>query len=125
MNTIITSVAVPLLVALVGFLVAYLDKLKEQAKAKINDARFNKYVDIAEDAIETAVLSVTQTIVDNVKGTDAWTEEKQKRVFEAAKLQAITIMGASAKTALKEVYGDFDAWINAKIEAYVKQNKAA
>jgi hypothetical protein len=124
MNTILTSVIVPVIVALVPFIVAYINKLSEHVKVKINDEKINRYIAIAEDAIETAVVATGQTFVDAVKGTEGWTDETKKKAFEQAKLQAITIMGTGARQALKEVYGDIDAWIDSKIEAYVRQHKA-
>lgn len=122
-NTILTSVIIPVIVALVPFLLNYLNKLSEEAKAKINDQRINKYIDIAEDAIVTAVIATNQTFVDSIKGTDNWDEEAQNKAFETAKNQAILIMGSAARQALKEVYGDLDAWIDSKIQAYVNEFK--
>ena len=123
MNTIITAVVVPILVALVPFIVGYLNKLSEEIKTRIKDKNLAKYIDIAEDAIETSVIAIMQTYVDSIKGTDQWTKEAQEIAFGKAKIQAITIMGAAARCALKEVYGDLDTWINAKIQEYVKLNK--
>ena len=122
-NTILTSVIVPVLIALVPFLVNYINKLSEQVKGKINDAKIEKYIIIAEDAIETAVVATAQTFVDAIKGTDGWTDEAKKKAFEQAKNQAILIMGSAARLALKEVYGDIDTWIDSKIEAYVNSYK--
>jgi len=123
LNTILTTVAVPLLVALTGYLIVYLNKLTEATKAKIKDETFNKYVSIAEDAVKTSVLAISQTIVSSIKNTDQWTDEKKKEVFQQCKIQALTIMGASTSIALAEVYEDLDEWLNAKIEYYVNKNK--
>ena len=124
MNIILTSVIVPVIVALVPFLIAYMNKKTDEVKAKINDARISKYINIAEDAVETAVVSVTQTFVDSIKGGEEWTAETQKQAFEEAKLKAILIMGTAAREALKEAYGDMDSWISNKIEYYVNLRKA-
>ena len=123
MNTIITAVVVPILVALVPFIVGYLKKLSDEVCARMNDKRLEKYMRYAEDAIATSVVAVMQTYVDSIKGTPEWTKEAQEIAFGKARIQAITIMGAAARCALKEVYGDLDTWINAKIQEYVKLNK--
>ena len=123
MNIVITSVVVPLVVALVGFIIPYINKLSEQVKARVNDEKLNKYIDIAEDAVETAVAATAQTFVDAIKGTEGWTDEAKKKAFEQAKMQALTVMGTAARLALKETYGDLDEWLNAKIEAYVNSYK--
>lgn len=123
LNTILASVVVPLIVAIVPFLCLYLNKKKEEIAASIKDKSLIKYLDIAEDAIETAVVSVTQTFVDTIKGTEGWTPETQQKAFTQAKAQAILIMGTAARLAIKEAYGDFDTWLNGSIEFYVNQHK--
>jgi hypothetical protein len=70
------------------------------------------------------VLAVMQTYVDSIKSNpNLWTKEAQQEAFNMAKLQAVAIMGAAARMALKEVYEDFDTWLDAKIEQYVALNK--
>jgi hypothetical protein len=125
LNTILASVIVPVLVAIVPFFCLYLNKKKEEIAAGMKDKDLVKYLNIAEDAIETAVVSVTQTFVDAIKGTDGWTPETQKQAFEQAKAQAVLIMGIAARLAIKEAYGDFDKWLEGSIEFYVSKNKTA
>jgi hypothetical protein len=125
LNTVLTAVIVPILVALAPFIVIYLSKLSEEVKGRINDKALNKYIDIANDAVSTSVVAVMQTYVDALKGTDQWTPDKQHKAFEEAENRAILIMGSAAREALKEVYGDLDVWMASKIEYYVNTYKAS
>jgi ABC-type uncharacterized transport system permease subunit len=123
LNIILTSVVVPVLIALTTVIVNYLNKLGTDLKAKADNRELDKYITIAEDAISTAVTSVTQTFVDTIKGTDGWDKEAMEQAFEDAKHKAILIMGFAAQEALNEAYGDVDEWIDNKIEAYVNRTK--
>ena len=61
--------------------------------------------------------------VASIKNTDRWDDEARAEAFGKAKIQAVNIMGVTVRTALREVYGDLDLWINNKIEEYVKRSK--
>jgi hypothetical protein len=119
LNMIVASVVVPVLVALVPFVVALIKAGTDYIRQRNNDKNFEKYIDIAEDAVQTAVISVFQTFVSRIKGTDGWTLEVQKMAFEEAKRKSVAIMGISTRDVLKEVYADFDVWLDNKIEFYV------
>lgn len=123
LNIIITAIIVPTIAALVPLFIAFLNTKTNELKQKVNNEKLTKYIDIAEDAIETAVVSVTQTFVDALKKEGNFDEVAMRIAFTEAKNKAILIMGDSAREALKQAYGDLDAWINSKIEFYVKQNK--
>jgi predicted histidine transporter YuiF (NhaC family) len=123
LNIIITAVIVPTLAALIPLLVAFLNAKTNEVKKKVDNEKLNAYVDIAEDAVETAVVSVAQTFVDTLKKQGNFDEEAQRIAFKEAKNKAIAIMGSSARDALAQAYGDLDAWIENKIEYYVKVEK--
>ncbi|MFA5714984.1 MAG: hypothetical protein WC998_04560 [Candidatus Paceibacterota bacterium] len=125
LNIILTAVIVPLLVALTPLLINFISLKAKEVNDKIGDARLKKYVDIADDAIETAVVSVMQTYVDALKGTNGWTSETQRKAFEDAKIKALIIMGTAAKEAIAAAYGDVNTWIDDSIQYYVNMHKAA
>ena len=54
LNTLMSMVILPLLLALSGFAVAWLRKKTQEITAKINDATVRKYVDLASDAVTKA-----------------------------------------------------------------------
>jgi hypothetical protein len=125
LNTILTAVVVPILIALTGFIVAFINKKIEELKVKVQAQELAKYIDIAEDAIVASVSLVSQTVVDYLKANGGWNEEAAKEAFATARGRAIVIMGSSAIKALSLAYGDFDAWLDAKIEEAVREGKAA
>lgn len=118
-NMIATSVIVPVVVALVPFLVSLINAGANYIRQRNHDKNLEKYIYIAEDAIQTAVISTFQTFVSRMKGTESWTADVQKLAFEEARRKAIAIMGSAVRTAIQEVYDDFDAWLDNKIEFYV------
>ena len=119
LNMVIAAIIIPLAGVLIPYLCSFISKKNQELKDKINDAKISKYLDIAEDAIQTAVISTYQTFVSKIKGTDGWTENVQKQAFEEAKMKALVIMGTAAKEALQALYDDFDTWLSGKIEACV------
>lgn len=123
MNLIITMVVVPVLATLVPMAVSAINAYARRVKNEVTDQRLHKYIDIAEDAVETAVVSVYQTFVSTLKKEGAWNEDTQKIAFEEAKNKALAIMGVTTKAVLEEVYADFDSWINNKIEFYVSASR--
>lgn len=123
LNTIIAVIIIPLAGVLIPMAVDYLNLKRKQIKDKINDDNINKYVDIATNAVQDAVLATYQTFVSKIKDTEGWTEEVQKQALEEAKIKAIAIMGTAAREALQTVYVDFDNWLELKIEAYIGSTK--
>ena len=91
--------------------------------SKAEGDKYKKYVELAENAIEASVGAVGQTIVDGLKKSGTFDQASKEEVFAEAKQRAVTIMGESAKLALSELYGDFDMWIDSKIESTVKKTK--
>lgn len=122
-STIVYGVLIPILPILTAYLVQVLKAKTTEAQTKIDNVTINKYIDIAEDAVCTAVTSVTQTYVDSLKASGSFDAEAQKKAFEEARIKAITIMGDTAKETIETTYGDLNAWLDNKIEYYVGRNK--
>jgi uncharacterized protein YsxB (DUF464 family) len=123
-DVIMTAVIIPLLTVATGYLVAFIKKKIAELEVKINSQKANKYLDIAEDAVCTAVTAVSQTYVDALKNNSQFDQAAQQEAFNRAKDKAIAIMGTAAQQALKEMYTDFDAWLDNKIEYYVNVSKS-
>jgi hypothetical protein len=123
LNLILASVIVPLLAALVPLLIAFINAKANEVKQRINDKKLERYLELAEDAVASAVLATYQTFVSTVKGTEGWNKETQKLAFEEAKAKALVILGTTAKQALEAASIDLQAWIDTKIEAYICANK--
>lgn len=126
MNLVITSVVVPVLIALVALFVQWTNAKAIALKEQLHNEALNKYIDIADEAVCTAVGAVAQVMVDGLKAAAAdgvLSSEEAKAAFDEAKNRALAIMGTLGREAVKELYGDFDAWLAGKIEFYVGARK--
>ena len=61
--------------------------------------------------------------VDALKSSGGFTKEKQLEAFQKSRDKALEILGDTAVAALNEIYGDFDAWIDTKIEQVCRDLK--
>jgi hypothetical protein len=115
--TIVTTVLIPAVIILGKALYGYIEE-------HIKDEKVKKYLLIATDCIADAVADVAQTYVDKIADGD-WNEETKKQAFDLAKSKAVMHLGITGKTLLEEALGDFEGWINSKIEAEVKRMAVA
>ena len=110
LNTLMSMVILPLLLALSGFAVAWLRKKTQEITANINDATVRKYVDLASDAVTKAVQTTFQTYVDTLKAQGKFDKEAQLTALQKAKDTATALITDEAKRVIAEAYGDFDKW---------------
>lgn len=124
----ILTAAVPVLCLLItaagGYLVVMLRKWTAQAQQKLDSEKASKYMNMACDAVAQAVTYTAQTFVDALKEEGTFTKEKQIEAFERARDKALDILGDAALEALDEIYGDFDVWLDTKIEQVCREIKA-
>ena len=124
----IMSAAVPVLCLLItaggAYLVALLRKKTAQLQQELDNKTAEKYIGMAFDAVAQAVTATAQTFVDALKDEDAFTKEKQLEAFNMAKETVLAILGEAAVAALREIYGDFDAWLDTAIEQKCREIKA-
>ena len=123
----IVSACVPVLCLLItaggAYAVALLRRETARLQKEIDNETANKYMDMAVDAVEQAVAFTAQTFVDALKSSGGFTEEKQREAFQKSKDKALKILGDTTVAALGEIYGDFDAWIDTKIEQVCRDLK--
>ena len=88
---------------------------------KINDKfkmqKIEKYTNMLYEAAEIVVRDIQQSIVDNIKNTDEWTEEKIEEIRKLAINKAIASMSYEGYKILKEANSDLDNWIDSIIKA--------
>lgn len=88
---------------------------------KINDKfkmqKIEKYTDMLYEAAEIVVRDIQQSVVDNIKNTDEWTEERIEEIRELAINKAIASMSYEGYKILKEANSDLDNWIDSIIKA--------
>ncbi len=78
--------------------------------------KLDKYALILYREVKNAVKSVYETEVKDIKGTDAWTEDKMNEVKEIAKQKAIQALNQSVYKCLKEANSDFEDYLSSLIE---------
>lgn len=123
LNTLMSMVILPLLLALSGFAVAWLRKKTQEITANIKDSTVRKYVDLASDAVTKAVQTTFQTYVDTLKAQGKFDKEAQLTALQKAKDTATALITDEAKRVIAEAYGDFDKWLASTIETLVREDK--
>ena len=123
---IITS-CVPILCLLItaggAYLVALLKKETINIEEQLKNDTVAKYINMANDAVQSAVIYTTQTFVETLKKNGGFTKERQIEAFNKSKEKALEILGKTAIDALNEIYGDLDVWLTAKIEQVCWETK--
>lgn len=123
----IADAAVPVLCLIITaaglYVVALLRRRTAQIQQELDNETASKYIDMAYDAVAQAVTFTAQTIVDALKAEGAFTKEKHLEAFETAKSKTLEILGATAVKALGEIYGDFDTWLETRIEQQCRELK--
>ncbi|MCC8177204.1 MAG: hypothetical protein LIO91_12385 [Bacteroidales bacterium] len=130
MNDILTQLAdaiVPVLCLLIAaggaYLVALIHQQTAQIEKEIDNETASKYMEMAAEAVVQAVTYTAQTFVDTLKSSGGFTKEKQQEAYEKAKDKVLEILGDTIVAALGEIYGDFDAWLETKIEQTCRELK--
>lgn len=123
----IANACVPIICLLItaggSYLVALIRRQTAQIEREINNETASKYMDMACDAVDQAVTYTAQTFVDTLKAEGAFTKEKQLEAFKKSRDKALEILGETAVAALGEIYGDFDSWLDTKIEQVCREIK--
>lgn len=122
-NIIETCVIIPILTALTGIIIAFLNKQTQRLKNKFANEQTAHYLDIANNIVIQAVTCVSQTYVEALKKEDKFDKEAQKEAFEKAKTLVYSLMKTECKNAVEEYYIDFDKWLVTKIEEQVNNAK--
>lgn len=114
-----------LLTALVGFGIQWL-------RVRTASLRWQSVLDQLDEAVDTAVASVQQTVVDGLKAAAAdgvLTKAEAEEVFSKALAAVKATMGtkglAALQSAMQAGQEALEAYLRAKIEAKVGETKAA
>ena len=123
LKTITQTVLIPLIIALAGYAVKWINAKANEIKAKTKDEKIQKYINMLDGTITAAVIAVNQTYVDALKEKNAFTKEAQEEAFKRVWETVIATMTEEADAYISEVIGDLDEYIRTKIEEAVKENK--
>ena len=123
----IINACVPVLCLLVtaggAYLVALIKKHTAQIEKELDNETASKYMDMAADAVAQAVTYTAQTFTDALKAEGKFTKEKQLEAFNKTKNKTLEILGDAAVEVLCKIYGDFDTWLDTKIEQMCRKSK--
>lgn len=122
-STIIQTVLIPLLIALTGFLVKWINVKANEAKNKINDDKYYLYIDILQELVTKTVITVNQTYVDELKKENAFTKEAQIEAFNKVYETVLTSLSEDVYTYLEQIIGNLDDYLTVLIESAVKTQK--
>lgn len=104
---------------------AWIKTRKEREVNEATDESRRAMLSEAEQAIETAVAYVQQTITNGIKGTEKWTDAAQAEAKDIAIEKFESIMGESGMNLLSNALENVQEWVETKVEAAVLNRKTA
>ena len=122
--TIIFEVAIiPLLIALTGYLVAFIKSKTKEITDRIENDKADKYIYMLSNTITKCVTATNQTYVDNLKKDNAFSKEAQQEALKMTADTVLAILSDEAKTYLPTIVGDLNTYILTQIESEVNRLK--
>lgn len=85
--------------------------------SKIKDKELAAFATTITTVVSNAVKAVTQTYVDSLKGTDAWTKEAQEKALQMALETAKSELTTDALAYIEAQHGDVDKYLVTLIES--------
>lgn len=122
---IIQIVLIPLLTALTGVAVKWINSKANEIKAKTDNVLIQRTIDLLNETIASAVISANQTYVNELKQEDAFSQDKQLKAFEHVYTTVMNSLTVEGKERLEAYIGDIKSYITNKIEEEVAKNKVA
>ena len=120
---ILEIIIIPIIGALCGLLIAYINKKTEEINKNIENSEQEKYLKLLQSAVEDAVQAVNQTFTDALKEKEEFTKEKQKEAFNKAVAAVYAALSDEALECLEYMVDDLQEVITQKIEAQVRKEK--
>lgn len=99
------------------------DELQLNKEIK-NNEKLNQYIDLAQGAIEDAVLQTMQVYVDTLKKQNKFDETAQEEAKNKAIETAKALISEESKNAIILLHNDFEVFLDARIEALVNIKKS-
>ena len=122
--TIILEVAIiPLLIALTGYLVAFIKSKTKEITDRTENDKADKYIYMLSNTITKCVTATNQTYVDSLKKDNAFTKEAQQEALKMTADAVLAILSDEAKAYLPTIVGDLNTYILTQIESEVNRLK--
>lgn len=113
----------PLLIALSGYLIAFINNKSKALKENAKSDKEKKYINMLNSTITDCVIATTQTYVESLKKQGQFDIEAQKVAFTMTYNAVINLLTEEAEEYLSEAVGDLNLYITQRIESEVKLNK--
>lgn len=107
-NTVINTLWTVILLPVLSYLAVQINTWAKEKK-------IDKYTNILQKNVIDAVKDTYETIVKDIKGSDAWTTEKQMEVKKIAKQKAIHALSNAAYQCLKTANEDFEEYLDSLV----------
>ena len=112
------------MLGIAGIYLTYLIKIKiNELKQKSKDDTVQKYLDMLNDTITSAVLATTQTYVETLKKQGKFDEAAQKIAFQKTYNVIMEVLTDEAIKYITTSVGDLETYVTNQIEAQVKLTK--
>lgn len=122
-GALITAVLIPVIKKSYDLFRAFVDAKKTEVYAKVENDTVTFWLDRLDAEIDKAVVSTNQTMVDSLKNMGEFTQDKWMEAYEKTKNAALSALSESALNILQSVVGDFDTYVDTRIQASVKAHK--
>ncbi|MFA5623383.1 MAG: hypothetical protein WC981_04095 [Candidatus Dojkabacteria bacterium] len=122
-NEILQIIISALAVGVAGLITYGFTILKKWIDSKIKNEEIREATNAALGEIESAVLFVNQTFVDQLKKDGKFDKGSQEEAFNKAFDTVKATLSPQITELLQVVYGNFEGWLKVNIEAKVKELK--
>lgn len=127
MNDFLNTLAGQLLSAVGALLTAAITygitRLGVWLKAKTKSKKLQDFIDHALGFTEDVVITVNQTLVDELKKEGKFDKDAQKAAFDKAFAISKSMISKECHKALEAAFGDVDIWLTTLIESKVEEVK--
>lgn len=114
---------VPILGVIAAYIVAFINKKKDEMTKRVEDKSLEKYINILGDLVINCVKATNQTYVQALKDKDMFDANAQKEALDITFNAVKSLLSEEAKKYLSEAFNDLDEYIKFKIEAQVNTEK--
>lgn len=123
LNMLFTMVIIPLIIAVSGFVIKFLNTKSKELQAKVDNDTADKYIGMVAATVEACVIATNQTYVSTLKAAGKFDAEAQKEAFQKTFDAVLAILTEDAKEYITEATGDLSIYLTNLIEASVNANK--
>lgn len=113
-KSILLSIGTTVVFALVSW---GLTLLTTWLRSKIKNKKIAEMLSSILNIVTNAVKAVYQTYVENIKGTEEWTVEAQKKALQTALEEAKKQLSKDTIKFIEDTYGNLDDYLTNLIEA--------